>query len=114
MEILNAYKVVDVPTLPSWLLVLFFVGGVALAIIAIFHLLDLKFIKAIVCFISAIICIVLLLFPLRTYCKMNYVKERYEVRIDNTLSAVELVENWNIIEVRGNILVLERREIDEK
>lgn len=112
MEILNVYKVVDIPTLPSWLLVLLLVGAGAFIVVGILQAADREYVKATVCFLLAIVCAVLLS-SLKTYCKRNYAKERYEVKIDDTLSAIELFEDWDIIKQRGNIFVLERKEADE-
>lgn len=39
--------------------------------------------------------------------------KRYEVTFDNEISIVEVMENYNIIEQRGQIFVLEDKEISE-
>lgn len=113
MEILNVYKVADIPTTATWLLILFLIGGAALTFVCILQLLEKEYVKAIACFVFALVCVGLLVL-FGKYFNKYYNKERYEVKIDNTLSAVELVENWDIIEVRGDILVLERKEDNGK
>lgn len=44
----------------------------------------------------------------------SFTKIRYEVKIDETISAQELVKDWEIIEQKNdNIWVLERKESNE-
>lgn len=108
MEILNTFKVVDVPEWASLLFVMLGIGIVLCFVVTIWYLFDYEVGKAT---ISAVLAIGFIMgFALfKTYCKEEYMVERYEVKVDETMTAQELAQSWNIIEIRGEIFVVERR-----
>lgn len=107
MIIVNQYPIVE--SGPAWLGLLLSVCFGILGFIAILALLNQRYNIAI---LAGVVCALSLMSVILVVHGKETGKNRYECLIDNTISFVEVAENYNIVGRRGDLWILEDK-VDE-
>lgn len=108
MEILNTFEYVEKVT-PGWQIAILIVFGIVLIFFEVFFACQKEWSRSWASAFLAFIIIGLALF----LCSVKKEETRYECAIDDTVSFNEVMENYEVVEQRGDIWVLRDKEEEE-
>lgn len=104
MEILNTFEYVEKN--PGWQIATLIVLGIMLIFFEVFFACQEQWGRSWACAFLAFIIIGLALF----LCSVKKEKTRYECAIDDTASFIEIMENYDVVDRRGDIWILEDKD----
>lgn len=104
MEILNTFEYVE--KIPEWQIAIVVVFGIAFIFFEVFFAYQKQWSRSLACEFGAFIFIGLAL----ALCSAKKVETRYECAIDDTASFIEIMENYDVIDRRGDIWILEDKD----
>ena len=107
MEILNTFEYVE--KVPGWQIAVLVISGIALIFFEVFFACQKQWGRSWASAFGALILIGLALL----LCSTKIEETRYECTIDNTTSFNEVMENYEVVEQRGDIWVLRDKEEEE-
>lgn len=102
MEILNTFEYVEKD--PEWQIAISVVLGIVLIFFEIFFACQKKWSRSWACAFGACIFFGVAL------CPVKKVETRYECTIDDTTSFIEIMENYDVVDRRGDIWILEDKD----
>ena len=105
MEILNTFEYVE--KVPGWQIAVLVIFGIALIFFEVFFACKNQWGRSWASAFMALIIIELALF----LCSVKKEKTQYECVIDDTTSFNEVMENYEVVEQRGDIWVLRDKEV---
>lgn len=104
MEILNTFEYVE--KIPGWQIAIIVVFGIALIFFDVFFACQKQWGRSLACAFGAFIFIGFML----ALCSAKKVETRYECTIDDTTSFIEIMENYDVVDRRGDIWILEDKD----
>ena len=107
MEILNTFEYVE--KVPGWQIAILVVFGIAFIFFEVFFAFQKEWGRS---WASALMALILIWLAL-SLCSVKKEETRYECVIDDTTSFNEVMENYEVVEQRGDIWVLRDKEEEE-
>lgn len=104
MEILNTFEYVE--KIPGWQIVILVIFGITLIFFEVFFACQEQWSRSWACAFGAFIFFALAL----ALSQAKKVETRYERAIDDTASFIEIMENYDVVDRRGDIWILKDKD----